>query len=69
MDRTPVTSSDLSSVGYDEESSTLEIEFKKGAIYQYSGVPEDEYQNLMGASSVGRYFNSNIKNRYSYIKL
>ncbi len=69
MERTPVTSADLCSVGYDEESMTLEIEFKKGAVYQYNGVPREEYQNLMSAPSHGRYFNANIKNRYSYMKL
>jgi hypothetical protein len=69
MERTPVTSSDLYSIGYDADSLTLEIEFKKGAVYQYYGVPQEEYQNLMCASSHGSYFNANIRNRYSYMKL
>ncbi len=69
MERTSVSSSDLVSVGYDNESSTLEVEFKKGSVYQYSGVPQEDYLNLMSAPSHGRYFNANIKNRYPYVRL
>ena len=56
MERTPVTSSSLCSVGYDTESSTLEIEFNNGRLYRYSGVPAEEHQGLMSASSQGTYF-------------
>jgi len=63
MNRETIVSSNLVSVGYDKTSSTLEIEFKNG-IYQYSGVSENEYEGLMNASSAGKYFNMNIKNRY-----
>ena len=63
MDRIPIASSNLVSVGYDKTSSTLEIEFKNG-IYQYSGVPENVYEDLMNASSAGRYLNINIKDGY-----
>jgi len=69
MERAPVTSSDLCSVGYDAESLMLEIEFKKGAVYQYAGVPLEEYQNLMNASSHGRYFNTNIRSRYPFVRI
>lgn len=63
MERIPIVSSNLVSVGYDEGSSTLEIEFANG-IYQYSSVSEDVYEGLMNASSPGRYFNMNIKDSY-----
>jgi len=47
----------------DEEGliGTLEIEFRNGHVYQYAGVPELEYMALIGAGSVGRYFNRHIK--------
>jgi KTSC domain len=65
MIRQSVVSSDLKSVGYDEASSLLELEFQKGGnVYQYSGVPEAVYFELISASSKGRYFNTYIKNRY-----
>jgi hypothetical protein len=69
MERTPVTSSNISSIGYDADSQTLEVEFKNGAIYQYSGLPYGEYEGIMGADSKGKYLNANIKNRYPFVKL
>ena len=60
MDRTPVKSSNVDSVGYDPETSTLEIQFKSGGVYQYAGVDPDTHQSLMGAESIGRFVNQNI---------
>jgi hypothetical protein len=64
MERQRVSSSDLSSIGYDISSQTLEIEFNSGAIYDYFNVPPPIYQGLMSAQSHGRYFNAYIKDRY-----
>ncbi len=61
MERTPVQSSNLESVGYDHVSLTLEIAFLNGSAYQYFDVPEHIFDGLMGASSKGSYFNQNIK--------
>lgn len=62
MNRIPVTSSNLASIGYDEGTQTLEIEFRSGAIYQYFGVSSDVHAALMAASSHGSYFAANIRN-------
>jgi hypothetical protein len=69
MERTPVTSNNLSSAGFDEETQTLEVEFKNGSLYRFSGCSLQEFQGLMNADSKGKYFNANIRNRYPYIKL
>lgn len=69
MNRTPVSSSNLRSVGYDPGTNTLEIEFLNGGIYQYSGVPESVYRGLMAAESHGRYFHAHIKDVYPYRKI
>ena len=62
-----VKSSNLSEVGYDEEEETLVVQFKNGSKYTYDDVPVSEYHALMGAPSVGKYFNTNIaKGGYSY---
>lgn len=66
MERTPVSSSNLRSVGYDQMSQTLEIEFTSGSVYQYFNVPVSVYRGLMGASSHGEYFAQNIRNVYRY---
>lgn len=68
MQRTPVTSSDITSIGY--EDNILEIEFHSGnSVYQYFQVPEQVYDELMNASSHGKYFNQYIKNKYRYEKI
>ncbi len=69
MQRTPVSSSNLASVGYDASLATLEIAFNEGGVYEYLRVPEAVYRGLMAASSKGRYFDSMIKNAYSYRKI
>jgi hypothetical protein len=69
MLRTPVSSSNLRSVGYDPRTQTLEIEFNSGDIYQYFNVPAIIYQGLMSAGSHGKYFNQNIKKTYHYLRI
>ena len=61
MHRVPVSSSNLSSVGYDESTGTLEIAFHKSGIYQYYHVPASVYEELMAAPSKGRYFSRTSK--------
>ncbi len=69
MDRIPVSSSTISAIGYEAESCTLEVEFNTGAVYQYSGVPQEIYDALMQSDSKGRYLKANIKGRYGHTKL
>ncbi len=67
MNRTQISSSNLRSVGYDQPTSTLEVEFRHGGIYQYFDVPTARYAGLMSAHSHGSYFYQFIKNGgYSY---
>jgi hypothetical protein len=61
MIRTPVSSSNLRSVGYAADQQTLEVEFHSGHIYQYFNVPADVYRGLMCAASHGRFFDAHIK--------
>jgi hypothetical protein len=61
MKREPVQSSNLLAVGYDPATSTLEIDFRSGGVYQYYGVPGQVYECLMKAESKGSYFHHYIK--------
>ena len=67
MDRKPVTSSNIVSVGH--EKMTLEVEFKGGAVYQYSNVPPEVAAELLQADSVGKYLAEHIKGEYEYHKV
>jgi hypothetical protein len=69
MERQPVTSRSLRSVGYDPSSKVLEIEFNNGRVYQYSGMPETQYRALLAASSLGAFFNAEIKDHYTTRKV
>ena len=66
MDRTPVTSSNITSIGYDTETQTLEVQFTSGAVYQYENVPPDVYQALMAADSIGSYFYYHVRKSFPY---
>jgi hypothetical protein len=61
MERVPVQSSNLASVGYDSANMILEIEFHSGGIYQYFNLPLQIHEGLMNAGSKGTYFDQNIK--------
>ena len=69
MQRIPVLSTDLRSIGYDQSSETLEVEFRNESVYQYSSVPSNIYSALMAAESKGRYFNSEIRKRFRCMKI
>ena len=69
MDRIPVSSSNVFSIGYDPQYSTLEVEFTSAEIYQYFNVPEHLYQGLMAAPSKGQFLNDYIKFSYRYQKI
>jgi hypothetical protein len=64
MNRTPVKSSNISSIGYDPSENILEIEFSTGSVYQYLAVPSSVHESFMRASSKGSFFASKIRNKY-----
>jgi hypothetical protein len=69
MEMTSVDSSSVESIGYDEDSLTLQVEFKNGGMYQYFDVPEDVFVGLRDAESVGRYLVNTIKGTYRFSKV
>jgi len=69
MDRTPVSSSNLASVGYDATAQILEVEFLHGGVYQYFDVPAKVHAELMAASSHGSYFVHAVKDCYEYARI
>ncbi|MCK5601397.1 KTSC domain-containing protein [Candidatus Pacearchaeota archaeon] len=68
MEMIDVQSSNLSQVGYDAETQTLGIVFKSGVLYHYENVPQEVFDELIEASSAGRYFNTQIRNSFSCTK-
>jgi hypothetical protein len=66
MDRFPLNSTRLVGGGYDDESGTLELEFRTGQVYRYFDVPGEVVAELRSAGSPGRYFQQAIKNIYAF---
>ena len=61
-----VRSSSLARLSYDRQQATLQVEFRDGTKYQYSGVPFRTYQSLLQADSKGSYFNHYIRSRFPH---
>ena len=60
MERQPVQSSLIKSVGF--ENGEMHIEFSNGKVYSYTGPKvEDHYKALMAADSIGKHFGANIR--------
>lgn len=66
MNRHPVSSTNIASIGYDAQSMTLEIEFSSGTVYQYFDVPEAVHKELISSDSKGQFFANQIKGGYRY---
>ncbi|MDQ3802493.1 MAG: KTSC domain-containing protein [Acidobacteriota bacterium] len=60
IQRAPVESSMLASVGYDGRE-VLEVEFKNGAVWKYWPVSPFTYDALMNANSIGSFFINNVR--------
>lgn len=65
MDRQYVESSMITSIGYDQISSILEVEFKNGVVWQYPDFPEYMWYEFQSAESKGKYFRANIREQFT----
>lgn len=57
-----VESSNVKQIGYDD--NTLFVLFKNNGLYKYLDVPENIFEGLLNAESVGKLLNKDIKNIY-----
>jgi hypothetical protein len=60
-----VGSSALSGYGHSSINSILDIQFRDGSVYRYSGVSAGTAAGL-GSGAAGSHFNSSIRDQYSY---
>ena len=62
-----VQSSALEQVSYDEVAHTLCATFREtGRTYIYEDVPQEIYDSLLFADSIGAYFNCHIRDHFPY---
>ncbi|WP_052476315.1 KTSC domain-containing protein [Cohnella kolymensis] len=65
MQLTPVVSSNIAAVGYNNFQNILIIQFLgKTTTYSYYGVPVETYEEMMASKSVGSFYAKNIKGRF-----
>ena len=63
-------SSALEQVIYDPAAHTLRATFRdSGRTYIYRGVPQDVYDGLIFADSIGTFFNAHIRNNFDFEEL
>ena len=48
----------LQSCSYDTEEKEMSVTFQNGRTYTYVDVDKSMYEELIGSSSAGKYFNS-----------
>lgn len=68
MKITPVESSTLATVGYNEGGELLQLEFRSRVVYRYFAVPAAVHETLLAATSKGSYFNQAIRGRYRFVR-
>ena len=66
MERHPVRSSLIRSIGYDLGSSILEVELLGGSTYDYFDVPYSVFVEFLEADSKGEFFNESIRDVYPF---
>jgi len=68
---TPVNSSFINEVSYNENSKILKVKIKTGGFikqYTFPNIPQDIYDKFMEAPSKGNFFNTIIKRKYDHLK-
>jgi lysyl-tRNA synthetase class 2 len=64
-----IDSTAISEIDYDAERTKLLIRFRSGERYVYVGVPGEVCRSFLQADSKGRFFQSEIRDRYPFNRL
>ena len=64
MERNPVKSSNIKSVGYDSRTKVMEIEYNNGGVYEYHGFLPDHHAKLMAADSIGGHVANHVRGKF-----
>jgi lysyl-tRNA synthetase class 2 len=64
-----VESAAISEIDYDAERANLLVRFASGEHYVYVGVPGEVHRSFLDAESKGRFFQTQIRDRYPFNQL
>lgn len=56
-------SSNIASVGYDDEQGIMEVEFRNGGVYQYT-CPREVFEDWKSGGFRGKHFHANIRGQF-----
>jgi len=62
-------SSNIASADYDPAAQKLTVTFRNGGQYAYAGVPQDVFNEMKSAESVGSYFHTSVRGAYEAAKI
>jgi hypothetical protein len=65
----PVKSRMLAAVAYNHQWRQRYLRFRSGEICCYTGVPDQVYEELLGAESKGRYVRMHVLHHYPYQRI
>ncbi len=69
MQLLPVKADDIRAIGYDPASHRLEVEFRRGDVYEFYQVPPTSYDLLMNSEQLDRHFHTYIRDRYPFLRI
>lgn len=64
-----VDSTSIESIGFHARRKLLEVKFRAGVTYRYSGVPKSVFIAFRKADSKGRFFSQQIRGRYDFLRV
>lgn len=62
------TSSNVERIGYDKERQKFYVDFNKTGTYEYSGFPEEKWNDALNAPSIGKFINEEVRGKYEFEK-
>ena len=67
--RVRLDSTTLTAATYDDGRETLQLDFRDGTRYLYSGIAPSLFRELLRAVSKGSFFNRHIRSHFPYVKI
>jgi hypothetical protein len=74
IDRVPVKSKNVASLGYHDKYNIMAIEMMNGKIYYYLDIPKTHFNQMTNPprdyacyKSIGHYLYENIKGKYRFV--
>lgn len=65
----PVSSSNVSEVGYDESVQIVFVRYLNGSLYIFKDVTPSGFDELLKAPSIGSHLHRNFRNVYAYERI